>query len=53
MTMTITYKALSALLVYPSADLVAALPEIAAIIAREPRFSRAHKAALHALAARR
>jgi len=50
--MTITYKALSALLVYPSADLVAALPEITTIIAREPRFSRAHKAALHALAAR-
>ena len=39
MTMTITYKALSALLAYPSADLVAALPDIAAIVEREPRLS--------------
>ena len=50
--MTITYKALSALLVDPCADLVAALPEIAAIIEREPRLSRAHKEALHALGRR-
>ena len=38
--MTITYKALSALLAYPSADLVAALPDIAAIVEREPRLGR-------------
>ena len=50
MTMTITYKALSALLAYPSPDLVLALPEIATIIEREPRLSRAHKDALLALA---
>jgi nitrate reductase molybdenum cofactor assembly chaperone NarJ/NarW len=51
MTMTITYKALSALLAYPCADLVAALPEIAAIIDREPRLGRRDKGALRALAA--
>ena len=50
--MTITYKALSALLAYPGADLVAALPEIATVIEREPRLSRPHKDALRALAAR-
>lgn len=50
--MTITYKALSALLAYPSADLVAALPEIASVIEREPRLSRAHRDALRALATR-
>jgi nitrate reductase delta subunit len=50
MTMTITYKALSALLAYPSAELVAALPEIATIVEREPRLSRRDKDALHALA---
>jgi nitrate reductase delta subunit len=52
MTMTITYKALSALLAYPSADLVAALPDIAAIVEREPRLSRAHRDALRTLATR-
>jgi nitrate reductase molybdenum cofactor assembly chaperone NarJ/NarW len=51
MTMTITYKALSALLAYPSADLVAALPEIAAIVGREPRLARGDKEALRALVA--
>jgi len=51
MTMTITYKALSALLAYPSADLVAALPEIAAIVDREPRLARRDKDALRALSA--
>jgi len=50
MTMTITYKALCALLAYPSADLVAALPDIAAVVEREPRLSRATREALHALA---
>jgi nitrate reductase molybdenum cofactor assembly chaperone NarJ/NarW len=49
--MTVTYKALSALLVYPTADLVLALPEIATIVEREPRLSRVHKDALLALAA--
>jgi len=49
--MTITYKALSALLAYPSADLVAALPEIAAIVEREPRLARRDKEALQALRA--
>jgi nitrate reductase delta subunit len=48
--MTITYKALSALLAYPTADLVAALPEIATTVERERRLTRAHKDALHALA---
>ena len=52
MTTTLTYKALSALLAYPSADLTAALPDIAAVIEREPRLGRAHKDALRALAAR-
>jgi nitrate reductase delta subunit len=51
MTMTITYKALSALLAYPSADLVAALPEIAVIVEREPRLARRDKDALQALRA--
>jgi nitrate reductase delta subunit len=52
MTMTITYKALCALLAYPSADHVAALPDIAAVVEREPRLSRATREALHALASR-
>jgi nitrate reductase molybdenum cofactor assembly chaperone NarJ/NarW len=51
MTMTITYKALSALLAYPCAELVAALPEIATIVEREPRLPRAVKDGLLALAA--
>jgi nitrate reductase delta subunit len=49
MTMTITYKALSALLAYPSADLIAALSDIAAIVERERRLSRPQKASLQAL----
>ena len=48
MTMTLTYKALSALLAYPTADLVAALPEIRALVEREPKLPRARKDALHA-----
>ena len=48
--MTITYKALAALLAYPSAELVAALPEIVTVVEREPRLSRAHKDGLLALA---
>jgi len=50
--MTITYKALSALLAYPTPDLVAALPEILAIVDREPRLKRTQRDALHALAGR-
>jgi nitrate reductase delta subunit len=49
MTMTITYKALSALLAYPSAELVAALPEIVSIVESEPRLSRRAKDALRSL----
>ena len=48
--MTITFKALSALLAYPSAELVAALPEIAEIVGREPRLPAADKVALRELA---
>jgi nitrate reductase delta subunit len=48
--MATTLKALSALLAYPSADLLAALPEIAAIVAREPKLPRARREALAALA---
>ncbi len=48
--MSITYKALSALLAYPSPDLLAALPEIAQILDDEPRLSGSHKEALRALA---
>jgi nitrate reductase delta subunit len=49
--MSITYKALSALLTYPCAELVAALPEITALIEREQRLPRAQKDALAAFAA--
>src|SRR5512143_2371016 len=49
--MTTTYKAFSALLTYPSAELVAALPEIEAIVARETKLARAHKHAIGALIA--
>ena len=48
--MTLTYKALSALLAYPSADLVAALPEIAAIVGRERHLPRGHRESLQRLA---
>ena len=47
--MNATYKALSALLVYPSAEQVAALPEITAILDREPRLDRPRRDALDAL----
>ena len=46
-----TYKALAALLAYPSAELVAALPEIAASLDREPRLDRPRREALAALIA--
>ena len=46
------WKALSALLAYPSADLVAALPEIEAIVSREARLDRPRREALAALVAR-
>lgn len=44
-----TYKALSALLSYPSAGLIAALPEIEAALAAEPALDDAHRLALKAL----
>jgi nitrate reductase delta subunit len=47
--MNIAYKAFSALLTYPSPDLVAALPEIEAIIAGERKLAPAHGQALAAL----
>ncbi len=47
----VTWKALGALLSYPSAELVAALPEIAAILDREPRLDRPMRGALDALIA--
>jgi nitrate reductase delta subunit len=48
--MTITFKALAALLAYPCPELVDALPEIADAIDAEPRLSRKDKAALRLLA---
>ncbi len=45
------WRALGALLAYPSADLVAALPEIAAILDRESRLDRARRDGLDALIA--
>ena len=47
----LTFKALGALLAYPSADLVAALPEIAAILDRDPRLDRSRRDALARLVA--
>lgn len=47
--MTIVYKALGALLAYPTADLIAALPEIGAIIRADAALSAARKAELAAL----
>jgi len=44
--MTITYKALAALLAYPTAELFAALPEIDAAIEREPKLPRRERRAL-------
>ncbi len=51
MTTTPVFKALGALLAYPSPDLIAALPEIGSIVEREPRLDRQHREALHALIA--
>ena len=47
--MSITYKALAALLGYPTPELVAALPEIGALIDREPKLGRRERASLRAL----
>jgi nitrate reductase molybdenum cofactor assembly chaperone NarJ/NarW len=49
--MQTTYRALSALLSYPTPELVAALPEIRAIFAAERRLPRRDAAALDALCA--
>ena len=50
-TMQTTFRALSALLSYPTPDLVAALPEIRAIVAADRRLPRRDAAALDALCA--
>jgi nitrate reductase delta subunit len=47
--MTITLKALAALLAYPGPELVDALPEIRAVVDAERRLGRKEKAALAAL----
>ena len=47
--MTITYKALAALLTYPTPELVAALPEIGAVVDRDPKLGRRDRAAVRAL----
>ncbi len=47
----IIFKALGALLTYPTAELLAALPEIGAVIDAESRLSRKDKAALRELLA--
>ncbi len=49
--MNSTYRALSALLAYPSADLVAALPDLAAVFDRELRLDRDRRSALASLVA--
>jgi nitrate reductase molybdenum cofactor assembly chaperone NarJ/NarW len=49
--MTITYRALSALLGYPTAELVAVLPEIQAVIDQQPRLRRRERRALRGLLA--
>jgi len=46
-----TLKALSALLTYPSDELVAALPEIGGLLERDPLLGRADRASLLALVA--
>jgi len=48
--MSITYKALAALLAYPDADLVAALPDIRAIVDADRSLPRAERRDLVALA---
>ena len=50
--MTMTFKALSALLSYPTEGLVAALPEIRAIVAAETRLNTRERDAVIALADR-
>ena len=47
----IIFKALGALLTYPTAELLAALPEIAAVVDADSRLSRKDRAALHELLA--
>jgi nitrate reductase delta subunit len=47
--MTITYKALAALLAYPTPELVAALPEMSAVVDRDPKLGRRERAAVRAL----
>ena len=47
--MTITYKALAALLGYPTPELVASLPEIGAVVERERKLDARTRAALRAL----
>jgi nitrate reductase delta subunit len=49
--MTLTLKALGALLTYPTPDLLAAAPEIGSVLDAESRLSRKDKAALHELLA--
>jgi len=47
--MTITWKALAALLAYPTPELVGALPEISAIVDRDPKLGRRERTAVRAL----
>jgi nitrate reductase molybdenum cofactor assembly chaperone NarJ/NarW len=49
--MTIAYRALAALLDYPTAELVGALPEIGSVIDREARLGKRERRALRALIA--
>jgi nitrate reductase molybdenum cofactor assembly chaperone NarJ/NarW len=49
--MTITYRALAALLGYPTPELVAALPEIRVVVDGEARLGRRERRALRALIA--
>jgi|SRR5690242_3628045 len=49
--MTITYRALAALLGYPTPQVVAALSEIGSVIDREAKLGRRQRRALHALLA--
>ena len=49
--MTLIYKALAALLAYPTAELVAALPEIETVVEGEARLRRRDRRALSALVA--
>jgi nitrate reductase delta subunit len=49
--MTTAYKALAALLAYPTAELLAALPEVGAVVDGEPRLGRRERRALRRLVA--